>query len=79
MPFKTRKQKIAASKHFSFNQAGEVKYENPKTIIKKAPQGENIKTTQIENYGYVKKDLLKIVLMASLITLSQISLRVFLK
>lgn len=82
MPFKTRRHKLAAAaRRFTFSDSGLVSYqvageakEQPQKILEERPQTAKTSGRQIENLNYVGADLLKILLLASLIIASQIAL-----
>ena len=87
MPFKTRRAKIsAASRRFIivkeqvFDYLGkEAKTESEKKLSSSnVKQGAGIRTIE-SNYNYVKRDLVKIILLTSLIISAQITLLFFLR
>ncbi|KKR56858.1 MAG: hypothetical protein UU05_C0028G0003 [Candidatus Curtissbacteria bacterium GW2011_GWA1_40_47] len=87
MPFKTRRAKIsAASRRFIivkeqvFDYLGkEAKTESEKKLSSSnVKQGVGIRTIE-SNYNYVKGDLVKIILLTSLIISAQITLLFFLR
>lgn len=77
MPFKTRRQKIAASQRRYIFAEDEVKISYGKNrepeISKKSDKPYSIKT--IDDPLFLKQDLLKIVVISSIIVASQIGLR----
>ena len=86
MPFKTRRAKIsAASRRFTIVKGQVFDYlgKEAKTGTEKILHVSNIKQGGIrtieENYGYVKGDLVKIILLTSLIISAQIALLFFLR
>jgi len=87
MPFKTRRAKIsAASRRFTivkgqvFDYLGkESKTESEKKLsLSNVKQRAGIRTIE-SNYNYVKRDLVKIILLTSLIISAQITLLFFLR
>lgn len=82
MPFKTRKQKLAASqRRFTFSDSGLVSWQvgrGARGQLEKARGLENTeaKTSfgEIENLGYVKVDLVRILVLASLLVGAQVLL-----
>ncbi|MBI3283154.1 hypothetical protein HYZ70_03720 [Candidatus Curtissbacteria bacterium] len=82
MPFKTRRQKLAAAaRRFTFSQSGLVSYEvssgkkeEPKTAHEEQPGSFRSPAREIENLSYVRTDFLRILLLATLIIAAQILL-----
>ena len=82
MPFKTKRQKLAAAqRRFTFSDSGLAKYqiaEEKKGQVQEAEgqTADEMKTSrvEIEDLSYVKLDLVKILLFASLIIGAQILL-----
>lgn len=84
MPFKTRRQKLAAAqRRYTFIQSNPISYRNdtqPNLSEKTDVNKTKTDRERIEiDYGYVKKDLLKILLFAGAICLIQISLMFILR
>lgn len=85
MPFKTKRQKLAAAqRRFSYSDSGSVTYDEQRisgsSRVESRPTSENkpvqakTKVLEIENLGYVRADLVKILITASIIISSQIAL-----
>lgn len=82
MPFKTRKQKLAASqRRFTFSDSGLVSWQARRGTggqLKKASGLENTeeKTSfgEIENLGYVRGEIVRILVLASLLVGAQVLL-----
>lgn len=92
MPFKTKRQKLAAAqRRFTFTDGGLVTYKESSSSKVEAKsiseeQGATVKTKglekrelisrslEIENLGYVRAELVKILILASIIISSQIAL-----
>jgi len=81
MPFKTRRQKEAASaRRFNFTQSGHVTYgtdDTPraaKTEVKTKEAKPQTTQIAVENLSYVGSDLVKIIILAALIIFAQLVL-----
>ncbi|HSX19364.1 MAG TPA: hypothetical protein VLE91_04540 [Candidatus Saccharimonadales bacterium] len=86
MPFKTKRQKQAAvSRRFSFDAGGAVTYSGSQSEVKNHPRLIETKKVGTKNLfdgldlSYIRKDLLKITLLAILIISSQLLLKFYLK
>jgi len=87
MPFKTKREKIAAAaRRFTFvdtqvvdylGKEAKVEAEN-KVQVAKTGSGTDRRTIE-SNYGYVKRDLVKIIFLTNIIIFAQIILLVFLR
>lgn len=79
MPFKTKRHKIRAeNRRYTLLDSGTFNYYDVTQEVKKGEKvSENINQRKIEtNYNYVRRDLLKIMLITSLVVVIQIILKI---
>ena len=82
MPFKTKRQKLAAAqRRFTFSQSGSVIYKaddtfNPSDSAEQssAKGVQKAHVAQVENLVYIKRDLLRILAIASFIIIAQLAI-----
>jgi len=80
MPFKTRRQKLAAaSRRFTFTDSGPAIYRGRSETTRVAEEveksGRENRPKEIEDLSYLRSDIIKIFLAASLIIGAQVALR----
>lgn len=75
MPFKTKRRKLKASKrHFVFS-GGIVQIVDPQKEMVGEELDKKQTNTSVENLSYLRKDLLKIILISAFILATQVALR----